>query len=329
MSADQLPAATKRGSKFFKLDLTTAGSSSSSATANTAGEEIADEINKNDITDYSQPQLLLSSTAAVIMAPTADAGVVLQENNRPATNGKQQAKKIKRISWGIMANAGRDNVSSGFNNVFSSNRSYDALYNSGQSSLPATNPGNLNNSNTGPSSVQPGFSWQAVLFGNRQLSKTWSAQFGLGYHYYSTGLTVGSKIDSNKALIQYRTGNSNQFTNQFHFIELPVTLQKQFGTKSRFSINAGLSLSMLLGSNALLYNPQQNSYSADNTVINKTQLGLLAGFGYKVMRRSFDLNVGPRFNYQFSNLFKKELSGSRHLFGAGIGATIIINKYRK
>ena len=248
------------------------------------------------------------------------------------TKNKPAATAKKKIEWGISMNAGVSNISNGFSGLFSSAASYDVrAFSNNQNSAPINTPGTINGS-TGnvsfakPSDIRPGFAYSAGVFIHKQLGKSLKVLAGLNYSYYSTGIKVGARIDSNKALIQYSAGSSVNYTNGFHFIELPVTIEKQLGKVSPFSVNGGLAFSMLAGSNALEYDTQKNIYVKDNNNINKVQVSLLAGVRYRLFQHSLPIEIGPQFSYGLGNIFKKELYGSRHLFFGGISASIFFQK---
>ncbi|MEO6315345.1 MAG: porin family protein [Chitinophagaceae bacterium] len=243
---------------------------------------------------------------------------------------KKPAARKKKIEWGISVQAGSSNFSGGFSGVYSSAASYldSRVIYSNSSAAPGNN---LNNgsSNPGgatPSVVRPGFSFAAGAFVVKKIGKQANLLAGLHYHYYSTRINVGAKVNTNISSLEYRTGDAGTYTNRFHFIEIPVTIAQQLGKASRFSINAGVAASLLAGSQAVVYNAQNNSYQQGKTYINKVQVGLLAGIDYKFFPKSVPVLVGPQINYGISNIFTKDLYGSRHLFFAGIGAKIFFSK---
>jgi hypothetical protein len=86
---------------------------------------------------------------------------------------------------------------------------------------------------------------------------------------------------------------------------------------------------VLAASNALLYSASKNTYFKDNSYINKTQLGLQAGFSYRLLQKSVRVEAGPQLRYGLSNIFKKELYGSAHLFMAGINARIFFHRNKR
>lgn len=254
-----------------------------------------------------------------------------------AAKKKPAVQKKKTIQWGISAGAGGSNISQGFSRslagAFSGSSVFDAaLYrNSSQNnSTPGTVNGGTNmNSSTRPAQLTPGLAWSLGIFISQPLGKGFSLKTGLGYHYYSMGLQVGNQVDSNKAMLEFRNGNTVSYTNRFHFIELPVSVEKQLGKKSRFSLNTGITVSVLAGSNALQYNASSNSYFKDNNYINKVQAGMQAGFNYRLFQKSVLVEIGPQLSYGLSNIFRKELYGSTHLFTAGIHARIFFNRNKR
>ena len=273
-----------------------------------------------------------NNVAVIAKAAIMDSAKNKNNTDRSSALAKTTAKyKLrKKLDWGVSFNAGAANISNGFSGIFSGTRSYDAsaFYAGGLNSA-ASPPGNgaTNNSNNArPSDVKSGFSFSGGIFIKKQLGNNFSLSAGLNYSYYSTHLDVGAKIDSNKALLQYNTGSSTSYTNRFHFIEIPVAIDKQLGKTSRFSLHGGLALSMLTGSNALLYNVQKNVYVADNSQINKWQFSLLAGASYRLFPKWVPVEIGPRFSYAVGNIFDKTQYGSRHLFFTGISARVFLSK---
>jgi Outer membrane protein beta-barrel domain len=253
------------------------------------------------------------------------------ENKDSAINTKKQdsaaiaaknkvAGKKKKIEWGINVNAGVSNISQSFSRLLSNTPAFDLNY------LSSPTAGTNNSSPAGSSGVKPGFGFAAGIFISKSLGKNVSLLAGLNYNYLSTSLTTGGKIDTGVSVGQYRPGSTATYTNRFHFIEVPVMIEKQLGSLSRFSIEAGVAFSLLAGSNALQYDGQKNIYYVDNSYINKAQWSLQAGFNYRLLQKKIKLEIGPQFNYGINKFFKKELYGSRHLFFAGVSTRIFLGK---
>jgi hypothetical protein len=243
------------------------------------------------------------------------------DSTKIITKNKPAGKK-KKLEWGFNMDVGVSNIAQRLTGLLSETPSSGTAY----FSAPQTNNSTATGSGFNLSGVKPGLAFSTGIFISKPFGKHLHISAGLQYSYSSTHIGVGQKIDSNKAAVQYRTGNSGHYTNQFHFIEVPVMIEKQLGRLPRFSINGGIAFSILAGSNALQYNAQKNIYDIDNSRINKTQWSLLAGFHYRLLQKKLKLEIGPQLGYDFSNIFKKELYGSRHLFFAGISTKIFFGK---
>jgi Outer membrane protein beta-barrel domain len=236
-----------------------------------------------------------------------------------ATKNNLSLKETNKMEWGISVQAG---VSGILNEMLGVSSALPSSYNS--------NPaGNFNNLATGPSAVKPGAAFAAGIIAHKTLGKNYRLLTALHYSYVSTRMETGTKIDSNGAAVQYHTGNAAVYTNRFYFIELPVTIQKQLGMASHFSVDAGIAVSLLSRSNALQYDQLKDIYYIDNSRINKLQLGVLAGLNYRLLQKSFSVETGPQFNYCLTNIFEKQLYGSRHLFFAGISTKIFFRKNKR
>jgi len=162
--------------------------------------------------------------------------------------------------------------------------------------------------------------------------------FGLNYHYYSTRIATGAKIDSNLtmyanyAIVQtngyYRPGNSSSYLNQYHFIELPVLLKVRLNRSVRMPLTAqgGLALSELISSNALQYNQGAGVYYKDNSLFSKTQCNLSVGLMLGLSGRSVMYQIGPEFQYGLTSLLKNSGAEKEHFLSAAIKVVFIPSK---
>lgn len=304
-----------------------------------SGKSIAENIppvyNRSIKTEmYESGQNTTADSINVPVAPVTGfvtrhhAGIIvnngLADSIRPltkpaATKNNLSLKQANKMEWGISAHAG---VSGILNEMLGVSSALPSSYNS--------NPGgSLNNLRAGPSAAKPGAAFAAGIIVRKTLGKNYWLLTGLHYSYVSTRMETGAKIDSNGAAVQYHSGNAAVYTNRFYFIELPVTIQKQLGMASHFSVDAGMAVALLSGSNALQYDQQKDVYYIDNSHINKLQLGVLAGINYRLLQKSFGVEAGPQFNYSLTNIFEKQLYGSRHLFFAGISTKIFFRKNKR
>ena len=193
-----------------------------------------------------------------------------------------------------------------------------------------------------PSTIEKGFSFSFGAFVQKNISKRFSVSTGLQYSFYSTHIQVGNRIDSS-ALVQNAVGSLNvsqfyrsapvtttrEYTNRFHFVELPVSVHAQLNKGKRLPIfwNAGLSLSYLVSTNALHFDSRTGVYYKDNGLFNKLQSNLSTGFSVSLWNSSrMPVNIGPQLQYGLTNFMKHEVDGSRHLFFLGLNAKVFLKK---
>lgn len=188
-----------------------------------------------------------------------------------------------------------------------------------------------------PATIKPGLSFSAGAFVEKQFAKKLSFTAGLNYHYYSTSIEIGSKIQTATPAIvgsstyvnQYYSNTKNHsYANQYHFIELPVSLLYQFNKSRRVQLfgEAGVSLARMIGSNGLHFDNLTAVYYKDNNLFNKTQLNasaaVLVGLPFK--KNSF--RIGPQVQYGITDLLSKNADSKQHLFFGGIKIVFIPSK---
>ncbi len=196
----------------------------------------------------------------------------------------------------------------------------------------------LSNNNYSSSEVSAGFSFGAGVFVNRDLSKRFSVSGGLGYRYYSTKIKTGTYVGNTNLLSLsggfssvnsfYTNGNTNAYTNQYHFIELPVTLNFQLNKSKQRPViwEAGLSLSYLLSTNALYYDPSHNVYFENDDLMNRTQLNGITAIMVGFPLGKSTLQLGPELQYGFTGLLKNSSGNPGHLIYYGLKISFIPGK---
>ena len=253
-------------------------------------------------------------------------------SNETATVKKTEKKKSGGWKIGYTGSVGFSNVNQDlFKSISSSNTVNYAV------SAPGTPTGPpVSNNNYSSSEVSTGFSFGAGVFVNRDLSKRFSVSGGLGYHYYSTKIKTGTYV-SNTYLLSlsnasvnsfYTNGNTKAYTNQYHFVELPVTLNVQLNKSKQRPViwEAGLSLSYLFSTNALYYDPSHNVYFENDQVMNRTQLNGITAImvGFPVGNSA--LQLGPQLQYGFTGLLKNSSGNPGHLIYYGLKISFIPGK---
>jgi hypothetical protein len=190
------------------------------------------------------------------------------------------------------------------------------------------------------SSLSKGLSFSVGGFVQRKISNRLSLSAGLQYTYLSARQVVGTKINNNRTVNRapstsqlvstyYDANNTQEYTNKYHFIELPVTLHAQLNKGKRLPItwDIGFSMSRLVSTNALHYDGLGGVYYKDNTLFNKTQWTASAGFNIRLFNQSkHPLSLGPVMRYNISPLLQKAYSTGQHLWSVGLRASVLLKK---
>ncbi|MDQ3683551.1 MAG: hypothetical protein M3352_10855 [Bacteroidota bacterium] len=235
---------------------------------------------------------------------------------------KPPNQKNKKLQFGATAQIGYSGITTGLFDGFGQKSlqdfaSYSPIQNQAGGGI-----------NLPPSSIKRDISYSLGFNARKKLSSRSAISSGLQYQYYSTRVNVGTKADStnnfSRAVSYYRNDNqSKDYTNQFYFITLPFSYDYQLFKKLPLHIGAGLQLSQLISSNALHYNSTANIYYKDNSLLNKTHVGLFIDLNYKLWRqKKFSLDLGPQFNYSLTPLQKNSGSKKQHLFSIGINTQV-------
>jgi len=86
-------------------------------------------------------------------------------------------------------------------------------------------------------------------------------------------------------------------------------------------------VSQLISSNALQYNQNSGWYYKDNTLFNKTQIGLNTALSASLFsRQKNSVLIGPYFYYSASSLANEGLYNKKHFVFTGLRAEIIFGK---
>ncbi|HMH33773.1 MAG TPA: outer membrane beta-barrel protein, partial [Puia sp.] len=185
-----------------------------------------------------------------------------------------------------------------------------------------------------PSTEQPGFSFTAGGFVQRSVTRRMYFTLALNYHYFSSSIQTGSKVSLNglsasaAANPSYLYGSSFTHINRYHFLELPVSLGYKINQSKKHpvTVDAGLSFSQLLGSDALYYNESTGTYTKNDGILNKFQVlansALMVGFVHQKML----IQLGPQLQYGLGALLTSPSGNKEHLFFGGIKIVLQSNK---
>jgi Outer membrane protein beta-barrel domain len=232
------------------------------------------------------------------------------------------AIKKNKKGWetGIIAATGLSNRIGGLS-IFGANKSFSA--NTFQVGGPGSGAPQLNK----PTDSRSGLYFEAGIYAQKKLKKKTAVSIEFLVSSFSVRQPRGVFIDSVQGLSSadanrsYRTGNSSVYNSRYYYLNIPLMFHWQLNRNSRIPLvwQNGLSPSLLLGSNALVYNRNAGILYRDNNSLNKVQLsfrsGLYAQFG-AVSKNPF--SAGLFFNYQFTGLQGSNGFDKNHLSSFGI-----------
>lgn len=149
------------------------------------------------------------------------------------------------------------------------------------------------------------------------------------YHYYSTQMKVGEYIQRGlrvtygtntlRILNFYAPGARHDYTNQFHVLEVPLSVIYNPINKIPLTVSAGAAYGRLFNSNALTHDRRTNVhyYNEENNV--KDHISVFSAFQYQFRSKSnLRLRAGPIIQYNPSLIQKENSYTVPHLFFAGL-----------
>jgi len=257
-----------------------------------------------------------------------------------ATPKKKQSPKINwglELSYGISAN--REDAFS----FFDGQKSMDRLYSSPQSNSPAIPPiSNLSAVFYSPSSIKAGTAFRAGLVGEMKISRKSSVSSGLRYAYFSNSIQVGAYKDTVVSFTNsfsqdvnargpiYRGVQQKEYTNRFHFIQLPLQyhLQLNKGVKVPILWNVGATVGYLISTNGLVYDTAANGiYYHDKKAFNKFNWNLNTGFSFRLGNKNkLQWSLGPEISLGMNKLTKADTRKQYLLYGGVTGRLIFTKK---
>ena len=249
----------------------------------------------------------------------------------------QNKSSVKKWKWGLHLTPGISSLN-GQSLSLGSQRLMDAFNYQNPASGPTGGPPVTQK----PSEIKSGFAFRAGAFAQKQLSPRTSFSLGLQYGFYSTNISIGNRRDSfssnnlqtNSRFYSnyvYNAGRDTiKFTNQYHFIELPLTFQWQLNKNKAkpFIWSTGFTIGQLVASNALMYDTASNGiYYKNNSLLNKTQFSLSTGFYWTIANnKNTQWSIGPVINIHLNKLFESPFENEKYLFFAGLRTIVLLNQ---
>jgi hypothetical protein len=234
----------------------------------------------------------------------------------------ETAKHSKKNKWkpGILISAGISGVGNNFLGLVNS-APYDYL------NSPAAGQGTGPRASAWPSGTRSAFGFMAGVFAERNVSAKIKLVTGINFKSFNTSNKVGIRNDTTRF---YNSQNSiNTYKNHYNFIELPVTLKIQIGRGKNIPLfwQGGLVVSELVSSNALQFNPVSGLYYTNNSIFNKTQIGLNTSISAALLsNQKNSVLIGPYFYYGASRLANEGLYNKKHFVFTGLRTEIIFGK---
>lgn len=268
-------------------------------------------------------------------ATIAEANETLHDEKRIAEQKKKSGLKLKwgaEVSGGITSNR-TDALSLSTTQAFA-----DAAMLNNSVPITGANPNPVRT----PSEIKGGSAYKAGVVVETKLSTRSSISSGLRYSYLSEKINVGDYRNvtnwynsySNQSMAGgvYRGAQEKEYTNKYHFIELPVTYHLHLNKSAKTPIlwNAGISVAYLAATNALVYDSTMGGvYYKEADVFNKWHFNLNTGFSFRFGNK-MQWSVGPELSLDMTRLVKQELyTKKRYLLYGGLSAKLFLPQRKK
>lgn len=264
-----------------------------------------------------------------IQAKQPITATINKDSLKISTGKKMASGKKNKLQWAITAGPGISSISTKL--IHNNSNIYNA-----PSAAPPGGP-------VYPPSLPANEQSSSYFVGlqlRKPLNKTVTLSAGIDYAYSGTRTTTGNQV--NQSLVVYGSNYSltnissyysapgvtnHNYSSHYHFLEIPLGIEKQLGQNSRFSLNAGVSFAWMISTNALQYDPLSRIYFKDDSYFRKTQWNILGGIQYSLLKKEkYTLKIGPKVQYGLTGLLNKRSPYSEHLFFGGLQLLLTSNR---
>ena len=283
--------------------------------------------------------VLINNNLPVYGTMNAIAAIQLIIKEIPAIKSGYDLKRTGKIKWGIDFSIGG---SSRFDRPFKVVSTEKAAVNTNG----PVSVGTTNNVAGGvlvlpPSEVKPGAAFKIGVTINKPISKRIDISTSLRYAYTSDRITIGQSIYSSNsssftdrnylanavAQTSYSGMQPQNYTNKYHFVELPVAIYYNLNRKWKIPVilNAGAALSRLISSNVLLYDEALGgAYYQGKNNLSKTQFSVATGFAVRFTgNNQWQWSIGPQISMNTTKLFQSLSDKNKHPVFGGLNARIL------
>ena len=321
-----------------------------------------DNYNKSDNTN--QDATGISSNQQPVSADSSQKGIVKTEHKNLTLNdstaskleepkdtrsvqvmSKKKTDKVSaKIVWGINFSAGTSVITEDAFSFKSSYAAADVQYSSPGNSQSGGNPATGGGGTGGPTTYnrysqsqnKPAFAFKVGVNARKNISKRSSLSIGLGYSYLADKIKIGTNqapAQSFSASFYYAGSPQQTHTDHFHFIELPLIYNWRVTNNADhfLSLNAGISPSYLLATNALLYDTTMGGiYYHNKDLVTKAHFNFISGISYQFKnKKNLEFSVGPQFVFDVTKVFKSDLDKRKYFLYTGIDARVFFQKKKK
>jgi hypothetical protein len=120
------------------------------------------------------------------------------------------------------------------------------------------------------------------------------------------------------------------FTNHYHFIQLPLLYQLQLNKSNRLPVlwGIGASAGYLLASNALAYDTTAGGiYYRDRDIFHKFHFNLNTGFSFRFGNaKKMQWSIGPELSMSMNKLMKDTYGRKQYLLYGGLSGRLLFSK---
>ncbi len=247
---------------------------------------------------------------------------VIKKEKPGIKNSEKHRNLLFLISFGI----GKTATASNYLGATANRIYYD---NASQVGNNNGSPGSGNSASNIPSSIKPSTGILLGFAAAKQIAKKSSLSIGLQYQFTSTSINVGQPIVASDGSKAFAAGNSNNYSNQYHFVQIPIEFSSQLShfKKHNLFLNVGVSLSQLLHTNALQFDNTAGRYFIRNDYFNKTIIGVSAGLSINILKdNEAPLLLGPSFSYSHTPVAGKGLYDKSNYGFLGIRLQKVLKK---
>lgn len=275
---------------------------------------IAEQTQPNDSTLSENDSLNQRyNTDSLLQKALANNDKKIKDTSKQTKAVARAAKNISKNKWKIGAVV-LPGISFAGNSFVSSNSPSYLSY-----SATSNNQGLPGRTVINSSTIKPGFAFIAGIFAEKNITKKSRFVIGINYKSFATSNFLNdSTLYSNK----------NEHENHFNFIEIPLSIKIQVNNKHLpFIWQGGFSVSQLISSNALQFNPASGLYFTNNSFFNKTQIGFNTSLSVDLFSKpKKSLLIGPYFYYGASKIANEGLYNKSHFSFIGLRTEYIFGK---